>query len=67
MTGDVLARKIMQIQPEIPVILCTGFSRTITEEKAKAIGIREFLMKPFVTSQVAHAVRKVLDRNKKNK
>jgi CheY-like chemotaxis protein len=67
MTGDVLARKILQIRPEIPVTLCTGFSHTITAEKAKALGIQEFIMKPFVTTHFANTVRKVLDQNKKNK
>ena len=65
MTGDVLARKLMQIRSEIPVILCTGFTHKITEKKANAIGIQEFIMKPFVTTHFANIVRKVLDQNKK--
>jgi DNA-binding NtrC family response regulator len=64
MTGDVLAKEIMKIRSEIPVILCTGFSHTITAEEAKAIGIRGFLMKPFVTSQIANTTRNVLDQDK---
>ena len=45
------------------VILCTGFSHTIAAKEAKATEIREFIMKPFVTSHVANALRKALDQN----
>ena len=65
MTGDILAIELMKIRPEIPVILCTGFSHTITEEKAKAIGIRKIIMKPYICSNVAQIIRKVLDQDKK--
>ena len=64
MTGHVLAKELMQIRPEIPVILCTGYSHTITAEKAIAIGIREFLMKPFIDGDLARTVRRILDQNK---
>jgi len=67
MTGDILAIELMKIRPDIPVIVCTGFSRTITAEKAKAIGIRKIIMKPYVFNDVAQIIRKVLDQNKKNK
>ena len=46
MTGAELAKELMQIRPDIPVILCTGFSYSMSEAKAKAIGIREFAMNP---------------------
>ena len=61
MTGDALARKFMGIRCDIPIILCTGFSERINEEKAKAMGIRKFVMKPLVMSELAEAVRRVLD------
>ncbi|MBW1767380.1 MAG: response regulator, partial [Deltaproteobacteria bacterium] len=48
MTGDVLAEEIMAIRPDIPIMLCTGFSERITKENAKKIGIREFAMKPLI-------------------
>ncbi len=47
MTGKELAIEILKIRPDIPIIFCTGFSDLITEESAKSIGIREFLMKRF--------------------
>lgn len=63
MTGEHLAKEIMQIRPEIPIILCTGFSYSMNREKAKEMGIREFIMKPFITSEIAITVRQVLDQN----
>ena len=64
MTGDQLARKLMDIKPDIPVILCTGFNETITEEKALAMGIDSFIMKPIVKDQLANTIRAVLDTPK---
>jgi PAS domain S-box-containing protein len=67
MTGDRLAQEILGIRPEIPVILCTGFSEYITEERAKALGIQEFVMKPLVMRDLAKVIRRALDRKKKKK
>ena len=64
MTGDQLARKMMDIKPDIPVILCTGFNETITEEKALAMGIDKFIMKPIVKDELANTIRTVLDTPK---
>ena len=61
MTGDVLARKIIEIEPNIPIILCTGYNKHITEESAKDIGIKAFCPKPFTINNLATAVRQVLD------
>ena len=61
MTGADLAKALMQIRPEIPVILCTGFSELISEEKSKRMGIKAFMMKPFVMRKIAEIIRKVLD------
>jgi signal transduction histidine kinase/ActR/RegA family two-component response regulator len=64
MNGDQLARRLMDIKPEIPVILCTGFNETITEEKALAMGIVKFVMKPIVKDKLASTIRAVLDNPK---
>jgi signal transduction histidine kinase/ActR/RegA family two-component response regulator len=64
MTGDQLARKMMDIKPDIPVILCTGFNETISEEKALAMGIEKFVMKPIVKDELANTIRTVLDTPK---
>ena len=61
MTGIELAQEIMRIRPGIPVILCTGFSESITPEKAKALGLKDFIMKPIIKNQIAEAIRRNLD------
>ena len=63
MTGDQLAQKMLDIEPNIPVILCTGFNQGITEEKALAMGIPKFVMKPVVKKELATTIRTVLDQN----
>jgi DNA-binding NtrC family response regulator len=55
-----LAQELIRIRPGIPIILCTGFSEHITEEKAKALGIREFVMKPLIITELAEAMRRAL-------
>jgi signal transduction histidine kinase/ActR/RegA family two-component response regulator len=62
--GDRLARKLMDINPQIPVILCTGFNEAITEEKALSMGIGKFVMKPIVKDELAYTIRSVLDNPK---
>ena len=61
MTGVELAPRLLEIRPDIPIILYTGFSEITDANKAKALGIREFLMKPIVRDQIARTIRKVLD------
>ena len=63
MRGDELAKELMGIRKDLPIILCTGFSVAITEKKAKKIGIREFAMKPYVMRDLAETIRKVLDED----
>ena len=64
MTGDELAEKLIAIRPDVPVVICTGFSEKINREKAEAMGIQGFLMKPVVKSEMAQTVRQVLDESK---
>jgi len=63
MTGDELAQKLLDIKPDIPVILCTGFNEDITEEKALSMGIQKFVMKPVIKNDLATTIRTVLDHN----
>jgi CheY-like chemotaxis protein len=65
MTGEKLAKELISIRPDIPVILCTGFSERLDKEKAYAMGIKGFLMKPIVNRDIAQMVRKVLDEKAK--
>jgi PAS domain S-box-containing protein len=60
MTGDELAQKLMAIRPDIPVILCTGFSTKMTAEKTKKMGIRAFVLKPVIKQDLAETIRTVL-------
>jgi len=62
MTGSELAQEIMRMRPDVPVILCTGFSETITPEKVKAIGLKDFVMKPLIKHQIAAVIRRALDQ-----
>jgi CheY-like chemotaxis protein len=64
MTGEKLAEELTDIRIDIPIILCTGFSHGITDEKAKQIGIKGILMKPIIRAELAKIVRKVLDASK---
>ena len=61
MTGDRLAIEIMALKPEVPVIICTGFSGKIDPEKAGSIGVKGLLMKPIIQSEMARMIRKALD------
>ncbi len=61
MSGADLAGKLLAIKPGIPIILFTGFSDLINEEKAKAIGIEEYIMKPIVLKDLAVSVRRAID------
>ncbi|MEE9497335.1 MAG: ATP-binding protein, partial [Desulfobacterales bacterium] len=63
MSGDELAQKLLDIKPDIPVILCTGFNEDITEEKALSMGIQKFVMKPVIKNDLATTIRTVLDQN----
>ncbi len=63
MTGLELARELIQIRPDIPIILCTGYSQMITPENITAIGIKELIVKPFNRSEIAAVIRKVLEKS----
>ena len=63
MIGTDLAMELMKIRHNIPIILCTGFSDLITEERARAVGIRAVMTKPILKKNMAETVREVLDLN----
>jgi PAS domain S-box-containing protein len=60
MTGMALSAEILKILPDIPIILCTGYSEVATPERVRAAGIRELLMKPVAREQLAHTISRVL-------
>ena len=61
MPGDQLAHKILAINPDMHIIICTGYSSRIPELKDSALGIKALLIKPLGRSELAHTVRRVLD------
>lgn len=63
LTGAELAERFLDICPDVPIIMATGYSEIMTPEKAKKIGIRELIMKPIFIRNLARTVRSVLDQN----
>lgn len=63
LTGAELAEKIMKIRPDMPVILCTGYSAKLNKESAKRIGIRKFLFKPVESSTLTRAIQEVVKKD----
>jgi PAS domain S-box-containing protein len=61
MTGLQLAQEFRHLRPDIPIILCTGYSEKVSLQNIKAAGINDLLMKPFVMRNLAETIRKVLD------
>jgi CheY-like chemotaxis protein len=66
LTGESLARALRQIRPNLPIILCTGFSHVMTPEKAQALKLDAFLMKPLTMRGLGQAVQCVLARRLEN-
>lgn len=65
MTGDLLVARMRKIRPDLPAIVCSGYSHVMTPEKARALGIDDFIFKPFDLKILSKAVRAVLDRRSK--
>jgi len=62
MSGDKLAVELIKIRPDIPILLSTGFSTIMSEEKALSMGIKGFLMKPVTIRDIDKKIRAVLDK-----
>jgi CheY-like chemotaxis protein len=60
MTGDVLSKEILRLRPDIPIVLCTGYSERINEDVAHDIGIRKLLMKPFKMDDLIKILGEIL-------
>ena len=61
MNGAELTRRLLRIRADMPVILCTGFSEMMNENKARALGIRDYVLKPLIRRDIARALRRVFD------
>lgn len=66
MTEDIFDRLMLAIYPNLPIILCTGYSRNISNDKALTLGVRNFLIRPLVFRSFAANIHKMPD-HKKNK
>ncbi|MBN1516471.1 PAS domain S-box protein [Candidatus Sumerlaeota bacterium] len=64
MTGFQLALEILETRPDMPILLCTGYSDAITPDEARNAGIREMMMKPLTKRELAIAIRRALDHQK---
>jgi PAS domain S-box-containing protein len=62
LTGVNLAKEILATRPDMPIIMCTGFSHLVDADTAKAAGIRAFAMKPLTKREIARTIREVLDK-----
>jgi len=61
--GDILSKKLLVLRPDIPIILCTGFSDLMDEQKSKEAGIKAYITKPVLRSHLAETIRSVLDES----
>jgi CheY-like chemotaxis protein len=64
MTGDVLIRKIRLMRPDIPVIMCTGYSEVLDERRANELSIDAFLHKPVIITDMLKTIRAVLNKER---
>lgn len=60
-SGIDLAKNLLNLRPDLPVILCTGYSSLIEQEKAEKIGVRGFILKPFSRKEIGEMIRKLCD------
>ncbi len=63
-TGLDLAENLLKLQPNLPIVLCTGYTEKISEEEARRLGIQKLLLKPFAIQTLAVTIRQVLDENR---
>jgi CheY-like chemotaxis protein len=62
MTGERLARELRGIRPDMPIILCTGYSHTMTANKVQALSVDAFLLKPLGLRELGLALQQVLEQ-----
>jgi CheY-like chemotaxis protein len=60
LTGEVLAQELRRLRPDIPIILCTGFSHVMHAERARELGIDAFLLKPLAMQEFAQTIQQVM-------
>ncbi len=63
MTGCQLAKEVMDIRPDLPIILCSGYGSLMSPEEVRNMGIKQFIRKPYDTALISAAVREILDKD----
>ena len=63
MTGEKMGQLMMEIRPDLPILLMTGFHQHLTDEVARERGFRGLLAKPLVNSVLLHTLRTILNQN----
>ena len=66
MTGVDLSQEILKIRPDMPIILCTGFSEELQPQKARRLGIKKMIMKPFTIKELTGIIETILDEDLEN-
>lgn len=64
LTGDQLAEKILATAPDLPVLICSGYSDALSESQIKKIGIKSLVMKPVVFPELSQTIREIFDGKK---
>lgn len=64
LSGAKLAEEVLRFRPDMPIILCTGYSTTLSEEKAMEVGIKKYLSKPVARKDLIKIIRTLLDEKK---
>jgi DNA-binding response OmpR family regulator len=63
MTGDRLAKELLSIREDLPIIMCTGYSEKVNPQNIEGLGVRRLLMKPLAIRNLAMAIREILDEH----
>ena len=66
MTGTQLAKELISLRPDLPIILTSGYSQLIPTESLKQFGIQECIQKPFSSHDLCESIRRVLDKGKQD-
>ncbi|MBT6338329.1 MAG: response regulator [Desulfobacula sp.] len=60
--GTQLAKKLLEIRPDLPILICTGFSERVDQETASSFGIKGYINKPILLEELSLKVRELLDQ-----
>ncbi len=64
MTGDIFSKKVLALRPEIPILLCSGYSEKLPESRLLGIGVRKFFQKPVIPHELAFEIQTILSHSR---